>query len=169
MANPMKPPAVSARSALWWIILTMASMVGGYQWFKQRDTTGFTTEGYAISLSAKVFTCNTSLNNTVSEVPQLYLRMIGERAAQGKAEVYLLVDGTKLYVGDNWDLVRWKRAKVWVIDKDSADQLVARLPDPDNPVNDRIATMVIDKTNGTGLFKDILNRKFQYLSCQEKE
>jgi hypothetical protein len=169
MADPMKPPAMSVRATLWWILLTLAAMVGGYNWLQRQNTSTFTLGGYAMSPEARVFVCNTSMNNTVSEVPQLYLRMVSEKVMQGQTEVYLMVDGLKLYAGDSWDLVRWKRARVWQIDKNTTDQLVARLVDPDNPVNDQIASLVIDKTNGTGLFKDNQARKFQYLTCQEKE
>lgn len=166
MSDAMTPPSMTARSAFFYGLLLVMALVGGYYYLHQPKSTSLMTAGYAIRPTATQFFCSPSLTRTS-----------GEDGSGGQFSQLMGTDDTSLYLvialenevkaGKTLKDAQGRQAKRWQIEKNTADQLVIYSQDSNNPVVDKAVTLVLDKTNGVGLYKNILNRQFQYLSCQE--
>lgn len=165
MADAMTPPALTYRMMVFYGVLLVAAIIGGYYYLKQPKTSPILTAGYAIKPQAVKFYCAPSLTQGVNEEGSGVIR---SWLGASQTELYLiLVDDKQVKVGETLKVAEGRGAAVWTIEKNVADQLVIYTQDPSNPVMDRAATLVLDKTNGVGLFKNTLNRQFQYLACKE--
>jgi hypothetical protein len=167
MADAMTPPALTYRMMVFYGILLLAAIAGGYYYLQQPKTSPVLTAGYAIKSQATRFYCTPSLSRVVGESGQGGIqRWLGDN----QTDLYLIVAQDKqVKVGETLKIAEGRGAAVWAVEKNTGDQLVIYTQDPANPVMDRAATLVLDKTNGVGLFKNTLNRQFQYLACKELE
>jgi hypothetical protein len=169
MADPFKPGILTLKSLISYTGLLAIGLVGGYFWYQQRSTTEVKTQSYAIDPEASQYICATIVNNALSRFTNAYIRSVTEKLTKGEIDYYLSIDGQRLYIGKTEDEAVQGKGQPFNVDKNTGDQLVVSSIDTANPVNDRMGSMVLDKTNGVGLYKDAVNHKFFYLKCEGAE
>ena len=169
MADPFKPGVLTLKSLVTYTGLLVIGLVGGYFWYQQRGTADIKTTSYAIDPEATHYICATIVNNALSRFSNAYIRSVTEKLTKGEVEYYLSIDGSRLYIGKTEAEAKEGTGRAFTVDKNTGDQLAVSSNDAENPVNDRMGSLVLDKTNGVGLFKDALNHQFFYLKCEGAE